>query len=679
MQFSRDWLAQYVELGPVEALAARLTASGSSVEHVTASGDDLILDVDVTGNRPDCMNHLGLAREIAVLRGVALEPPRAEPREEPPTAASLAQVVVVEPAHCPRYSARVLEGVKVGPSPGWLRSRLEAVGVRAINSVVDVTNFVLWELGQPLHAFDLDRLDSATIVVRLASAGESLVTLDGQRRELLPADLVIADASRAVALAGIMGGLETEVVPETRRILLESAHFDRAAVRRTAKRLGLHTDASHRFERGADPEATVAALDRAAALLAEIAQASVRRGVLDVIDPACLDRREIAFAPQRLDAFAGAAFAREDLERWFAGLGLEVVDAHGSAWRVRVPSWRRFDLERAEDLYEEAMRIRGFDAIPAALPPILGSDGPETSEQRRRRLMRQQLVGQGLAETIQYAFISREEDARFPVLRSDRASRNGGPIELQNPLSERYAVLRRSMVPGLLDTARFNQRRGAAAVRLFEIGNVFLDQEVESLGILLGGTAGTPWDGAREADLFDLKGVLDTLLEAFAAKVAIRRAGLPGVLAGTGAELYSPGGERVGWFGRLDQESPFPLFAAELFCWALGEGGEVPSAEIPSRFPGIAADLTLTHAIEVPWASIAATIAAAAPPELQEFGFKDRYQGEGVPAGAVNTTVAFRYNAPDRSLQQDEVNARQAELARLLGERFGWPTSKETS
>jgi phenylalanyl-tRNA synthetase beta chain len=251
-------------------------------------------------------------------------------------------------------------------------------------------------------------------------------------------------------------------------------------------------------------------------------------------------------------------------------------------------------------------------------------------------------------------------------------------VELANPLSDRYAVLRRSMIPGVVDTARFNQRRGAGAVRLFEIGNVFLDHEVESLGVVLGGTAGTPWDGAREADLFELKGAVDSLLEAFAATVEIRPAELPGVLSGTGAELYGPSGDWVGWFGRLDDDSPESLFAAELFCRALGDGAAVPRATIPSRFPGVAADLTLTHPIEVAWASIARAISDAAPAELQEFGLKDRYQGEGVPAGAVNTTISFRYNAPDRSLQQEEVNARQAEIARLLDQRFGWAATKET-
>jgi phenylalanyl-tRNA synthetase beta chain len=680
MQFSRDWLAQYVEMDPVEEVRALLTRSGSSVEHVEVVGDDALLDVDITGNRPDCMNHIGLAREIAVLRGVPLRRPSEPPPESGAPASALARVIVAEPKLCPRYSARVLEDVKLGPSPDWLVRRLEAVGVRSINNVVDVTNFVLWEMGQPLHAFDLDTLEAATIVVRRAAPVETLKTLDGVTHELQTDDLVIADAARAVALAGVMGGLATEVTAKTTRVLLESAHFDRSSVRRTAKRLGFHTDASHRFERGTDPEQTVAALDRAAVLLAELAGASVRRGVLDVVDPVAFARREIAFSPNRLDAFAGVVYDRSDLLRWFVGLGIEVLDASGDVWKVRVPSWRRFDIERAEDVYEEAMRIRGFDAIPAALPPVFGSDGPETPFQRRRRLMRMHLVGQGFAETIQLSFVSREEDARYPVAKVAGAAVMDGPIPLANPLSRRQTSMRRSMLPGLVETADFNLQRGATGLRLFEIGNVFLDQEVESLGLVLGGTDGTPWDGARDADLFELKGVLDSLLEAFDTTLEIRRAELPGVLSGTGAELYRSG-EWVGWFGRLDTETTVPLFAAELFCHALGEGAEVSRVTTPSKFPGVAADLTLTHSLAVPWAEIAAAIDGARPALLQDFGLKDRYQGEGVPEGAVNTTIFFRYSAPDRTLQQEEVNVHQSEIAKVLAQRFGnaAATAKETA
>src|SRR6202035_1730783 len=393
----------------------------------------------------------------------------------------------------PRYLARVIRGVRVGESPAWLQARLESIGQRAINNVVDVANFCLWELGQPMHAFDLAKLAGATVVVRRARVGESLVTLDGQARELSPEMLVIADAERPVALAGVLGGLDSEVTESRTDILLESAHFDRQAVRLTARRLGIHTDASHRFERGADIEACAFAAERAAALIAELAG---------------------------LEPFAGAAIPPVDVERWLAGLGFAPRLTGVGEWEVTVPSWRAYDIEarpwipgsaRAtshvaevypQDLYEEVMRLFGFDRIPAALPALAGSDGHPNAAATAREKARQRLAACGYAEAINFAFIDPQDDAAYPSLRP-----GSRPLALENPLSERYSVLRRSLVPGLIDSARFNQRRGAAAVRLFEVGSVFferagrgegeladLPEQPETIALVAGGTVGTPWE-----------------------------------------------------------------------------------------------------------------------------------------------------------------------------------------
>jgi phenylalanyl-tRNA synthetase beta chain len=744
MLFSRAWLGEYVEL-PADAavVAERLTFAGFNVDSVAAVGKggvagnggaagnggvagnggaagkggaedagDVVFDVDVTTNRPDCMNHLGLARELAVLFERPLRPPpglaeRAGGDDRQGTAAAneavaaaelaaAAAVEIEDPAECPRFVARVVEGVRVGPSPPWLVKRLAAIGQRSINNVVDVTNFVLWEMGQPMHAYDLDRLAGARLVVRRARPGERLVTLDGVERALDPELLVIADGERPVGLAGVMGGRDSEVAGDTARLLLESAHFERRRVRLAAKRLGLHTDASHRFERGVDLEACRAAADRAAALIVEIAGGRALAGAVDRRAPPPPPRRgrlELA----RLNAFAGAEVEGAAVERWLRGLGFapEPAPWPGAAWEATVPSWRWFDFEPRPDgrvyeadLFEEVLRIHGLDSIPAALPALAGSDGPPTRRQRVRERVRRFVAGVGFAEAINFAWEDPQAAARLPVLRPELA-----PLALLNPLSERAAVMRRSLLANLVESARFNQHRGAAAVRLFEIGSVFYRQaeeegsgggagevprlplEEEHVALVCGGRVGLPWDREVALDLFDLKGVVEGLAATLGVRLEARPAPpgrMPGMLAGSAAEVLDAGGEVVGALGRLEESEGFPLYACELRLAALEGGERSRRLVVPSRFPGINADFTLTHALGVSWREIEAAIEAARPPELVELTLKARYQGEGVPAGAVNTTITFSYNAGDRSMTQDEVNERQLALAAELSRRFGW-------
>jgi phenylalanyl-tRNA synthetase beta chain len=684
MLFSRDWLGAYVALPEDRReLADGLTAVGLAVEAVEERDGDLLLDVDVTTNRTDCMNHLGLAREVAVRWGRDLAPPAAGPVEEEETAAGAVAVEIEDAEGCPRYVARVIRGVRVGESPEWLRRRLQAIGLRPINNVVDVTNFVLWEMGQPLHAFDLARVDGARIVVRRARDGERLTTLDGEERQLSPEVLVIADAGRPVALAGIMGGLASEVTPETADVLLESAHFDRRRVRVGARELGMHTDASHRFERGADPGACRAAADRAAALLAEVAGGRVLAGAVDARGRALpVPRGRLDHA--RLEAFAGTAIDPADVERWLGGLGLELAREDGEAapaWRVTAPSWRWYDMEAGPDgeiweadLFEEVLRHLGYDQVPATLPSLPGSDGPRTAAQVRRDRIRDHLAACGWAEAIDYAFHSVEADAAFPAaVPGDEPA-----VAIANPLSERYALLRRSLLPNLADAAGFNLRRGAAAVRLFEVGHVFWRTrdggvaERETVALVAGGRVGQPWDREVELDLFDVKGVVETLGEVLGTPVTARPAEVRGLVPGAAAEL-TVGGRPAGVLGLLDApDLPVALYGAEIATEHLGSGSGGRPVALPSRFPSVAADLTLTHDAGVAWADLAAVVEAHRPADLASFGLEARYTGEGVPAGAVNTTLTFLYSAPDRSLTQDEVNQRQDALRGELERRFGW-------
>ncbi len=693
MLFSLDWLSDYVDL-PEDTgeLARRLTAAGFAVELVQESGDgDTVLDVDVTTNRVDAMNHFGIARELAVLFGAELREPEVELREASEESASAVRVEIDDPDLCTRYAARVVRGVTVGPSPDRLARRLRAIGLRPVNNVVDVTNYVLWETGQPLHGFDLAKIGGAKIRVRRARAGELLVTLDGDERKLEGDMLVIADAERPVALAGVMGGEESEVGPGTKDVLLESAWFDPRSVRATAKRLGMHTDASHRFERGADPEIQARAAERAAALIAELAGGTVLAGTVDAVAPSHEERHRppvIDLDPDRLDAFGGVAIPEGKPGEWLEGLGFGVETDGPRRLRVTVPSWRLGDVFEAADLYEEVLRIHGYDVVPATLPALAEPDAPPTPRQLLRRRVREVLSACGYAEAVTWAFQSPEEAGSLAPLGEGAAEE--APVALENPLSELYSTLRRSLLPGLVADARFNTRRGAESVRLFELGAAFGRRpgeegaesvvEREAVGIVCGGAVGTPWGRRRDLDLFDLKGVVEALAEAAGVAVEASPANLPGLLAGASAELRM-GGRRVGVLGRLapaagGEDDPYPVYLAELELAALeADPAALRAARelaAPPRLPGIEADLTLTHSVDVPWAEIEAAVRGAAAPELVRFRLKDRYTGRGVPEGAVNTTLTFLYHGGERQLTQDEVNQKQEALAGVLEERFGW-------
>ncbi len=675
MKFSRDWLAQYVELpASDDDLAATLTGVGLAVEGREARGGDVLLDLDVTSNRADCMNHLGLAREIAA----SLEAEVREPEVEPPAAVhsetnGWGSIRIEDTEGCPRYTGVSMHGVRIGPSPDWLVERLEAIGVRPINNVVDVTNFVLWEYGQPLHAFDADRLRDRQVVVRRARDGEVLVTLDGERRELDSDVLVIADGDGAVALAGIMGGAESEVGDSTRNLLIESAHFDPRRVRLGAKKLGLHTDASHRFERGADQALCLEAALRAATLIRDLAGGELEPVAIDVW-PLAATPLAGRFSREGLNAFSGAEIPAEFVESRLARLGFELEREDGSSegWRVVVPSWRRFDFETDPSgevypayFYEEVLRHFGFDRIAATVPASTGPDAGAPRFFALRQRAREYLAAAGLCETVTYSFGSREQAFRFASLAEGRG------LEVANALSEQYSVLQRSLLPGLVEGALFNVRRGADSVRLFEMGHVFgAGGEIEMAGLLIGGGADRPWESEGAADFFDLKGLVEGWAEHQAHSVELRPADLDGFLDGTAAEILV-GGRRVGHAGRVDEpESPVALFAAEIALDAFRRT-EPDQVEAPSKFPGVDVDLTLTHAVEVPWARIAERVEEIRPAELVDFGLKDRYLGEGVPEGAVSTTIAFRYGAPDRSLTQAEVNESHARLSAELTDRFG--------
>src|SRR2546423_1255095 len=530
MDISYNWLRELtdVALSPQE-LAGRLTMAGLAVDSVREAGGDFVLEFDLTSNRPDCLSHLGIAREAAAMAGASVRLPGAEVKNAGGRTEEFTSVLIEDIDLCPRYAARVVRGVKIGPSPEWLARRLQAIGQRPINTVADITNFVLHESGQPLHAFDLSTLAENRIVVRRARACEKIRTLDGVERKLDGQMLVIADAARAVAVAGVMGGEETEISEATTDVLIESAYFDPQSVRRTSKALGLQTEASYRFERGVDYEGVRRAQDRSVALICEIAGGTATADAVDVY-PSKITPPVVHLRPRRVEELAGLVVGVEESLRILTSLGFNTVgrdagggdatdESHaveasrsvageragadeqsgpGAKLFFRVPTWRT-DVSIEEDLVEEVARLVGYEKIGEALPP-----SPVTGEylagDRRRRAARQVLTASGLNEAINYSFIDEasatggEGESRFELVPGlQKVGGEGAFVRLSNPVVEGARLMRPTLLPGLLESVRHNFNRGTRDVRLFETGHIFAaggtrdarPSEVESVALVV--------------------------------------------------------------------------------------------------------------------------------------------------------------------------------------------------
>jgi phenylalanyl-tRNA synthetase beta chain len=661
MRFSLAWLRDHLD-GDTAAgtLADRLTAAGMNVEMQETSGDDVMWDVDVTANRPDAMNHRGLAREAAAAGCGALKPLTDAVREGSTPIEKLASLTVEDPSGCPRYCARVVRGVRIGPSPAWLAARLERCGIRPINNIVDATNYVLLDVGQPLHAFDLRLLGGSQIRVRRARDGEAITTLDGVERRLSDEDLVIADAARAVAVAGVMGGAATEIGPTTTEVLIESAYFAPLAVRRTARRLGLKTEASHRFERGADRAMARVAVDLAANLIERLAGGEIAAGVLDSA-PELPAPRTIAFSPARLSAFVGCDIARDFMVKVLSALEL-APRLRDDTITCTVPP-HRVDLELAEDLYEEVLRHFGYDNVPPSLPVFAVKPGRRLGSWPVMERARDALVAAGAAEAITFSFAAAEAE---DVTSASPLGRRGGPAVVANPISARMGVLRRSLLAGLIEAVGSNLRRGAERVLLGEVGRVFFAhgsevREEDRLAVAMAGNVG-PWDAIRQMDVLDLKGVIELVLMQLGVRDALwRRANAPLLAPGEGAEVVADG-RVVAVAGRLADrvcrvfDLPSPVWAAELDLAAVAAERE-PSFAALARYPAVVADLTVRHKLSLPYADLFGAVRAAGPTWLEGVSPVVRYRGEGVAPDEVKTTLRLVYRHPERSLTQDEVNA----------------------
>ncbi len=680
MKFSHSWLGCHVAIDEDPArVGARLTAAGLPLDGLEGTGDAALYDFDIFPNRPDCMSHVGLAREYAALVDRPLQRPEVRWPAAGPEPGSAAAVAIEAPDLCRRYSARVVRGVRVAPSPAWLRARLESIGQRTINNVVDATNFVLWELGHPLHAFDLDRLQEKRIVVRVARAGERLTTLDGVERTLASEMLVIADARQPVALAGIMGGGSSEISGTTRDVLIESAWFDPVSVRRTARALGLRTDASQRFERGADPEGTLPALDRAAALLIEIAGGRAGGPPLDLY-PRPLPSRVVRLRPSRARALLGLDLGEGPMREALVRREFAVTASGPDLWVVAVPSFRR-DIDREVDLIEEISRHRGYDAIPSRLPLLPAARGGGRGDADRRvRVVRRALQAAGLSEAINSSMVEREDCALF----TPEVTR---PLAIDNPLQSQASFLRTSLLPGLLRNVAHNLNRGLPACHLFEIGTVFHTapagggREERTLAAFVLAGRGLPahWSlPRREADLYDARGAIDLLADLLGLSslaVSSDRIGFlesgRSLRAGAGGRTFGVLGEMAGpVLARYEIERP--VFGGEIDLGALRE---IPCDErryrpLP-RSPAVRRDLAIVVATSVTFEAIERVVRSSATLPIAGVEAFDRYRGPGVPEGCVSLAIQVTFQHPERTLAAEEVQASLEAIVGALGRELG--------
>jgi len=685
MLISYHWLSELTGtiLTPAE-LRESLTMVGLAIDSVEEQNDDQILDVEVPSNRPDCLSHIGIAREVAVIESGNLHEPVIGAIPTSGKAEEATAVQIIDSDLCPRYTARVVRGVKIGPSPDWLALRLTAIGQRPINNVADITNYVLHEMGQPLHAFDLAKLDEYRIVVRRAAQGETLKTLDGVERKLTSDMLVIADARRAVALAGVMGGEESEISNQTTDVLVESAYFNPDSVRRTARALGMDTEASRRFERGVDFDGVLRAQERCVQLICEIAGGVATENAID----ACVEtpaQRIIDFHFARVKSLTSLVVAVPEMLRVLRGLGFKSIEERTESAKFIVPSWR-VDVEQEEDLVEEVARHTGFNLIGSELPPAL-SAGEYQPHELQRRSLRRALAANGYDEAINFSFIESSAGEQIePVSNFIDDKLQESFITLRNPIIEEAVRMRQTLLPGLLESLRHNLNHGQRDVRLFEIGRIFagrgskeLPDEHESLALVASGglTEESRAQSSHDIDFYDLKGGLEAGIDAMkCGPLVFRSASLKHLREGQAASIMLDG-RQVGSIGRLAEATAAaykfrqPVFVAEVDLTSVLASAERAISYAPlARFPSVVRDVTLLVNREVGFADMAQTVANEKLSDCRQVQFVGVYEGPNIPEGLRAITLRFQYRSDERTLRDQDVESMHDQLVNALIKTF---------
>lgn len=661
------------------ALPEDLPLGASLAEALSLS--DIVLDIDLTPNRPDCLSIIGVAREAAALQQQQVRYPDIRLSEAGKTIAQRTSVIIEDPDLCPRYTAQLIEGVTVGPSPAWLQDRIRSVGMRPINNVVDVTNFVMMELGQPLHAFDFDQLAGHRIVVRRAKDGETFVTLDNKERALDGEMLMICDGEKPVGIGGVMGGLNSEVEPSTRRVLLESACFNPVSIRRTAKRLSLNSEASHRFERGVDPQGTVKALHRAARLIAELGGGTLVEGHIDV-HPGAREVTAIRLDVGRTNRLLGTSLTVEEIRRLLTSV--EIKSELVSEGR-QIDAWPppfRVDIDQPEDLLEEIARLWGYNQITARNPRVAAGTVRPNRPLDLKRGLRSLLRGFGFTETINYSFIG---ERACDHLRLTSGDPRRAAVQILNPLSEDQNVMRTSLVPGLLETAQRNIAQQTKHLKLFEMGKVFIsrgqDHQPEEQDILAlmwtGARHERAWNRQAEAcDFYDIKGVLEGLLAGLQVNDIrfgrLQEARSPYLRPGVGAEVVV-GDQTIGCVGEIHPEvlAHFqlkqPVFMVEIdFDGLLPHiPDRIQAAPLP-RYPSTSRDITLIVDAELDAQEVLTAIHRMDHKLVETVSVFDVFKGRPIPPGKKSLSLHIVYRSSEGTLEDEAVNQIHHDLTQQL-------------
>lgn len=698
MNISYNWLKDLIAIDlPPEKLAQKLTDVGLTVEGIQLHGDDFVLDIDLTSNRPDCLSHLGVAREIAVITQAETRPVGRVLYTTPPATAggtdsSAPNLVTIQDSDlCHRFTGRIIRNVKIGPSPKWLVDRLEAIGERAINNVADITNYVMHELGQPMHSFDLDKLAGNRIVVRRARQGETIKTLDEVERKLDDTMLAICDAEKPVAVGGVMGGFDSGITEQSTNVLLEVAYFKRESIRQTSRKLALATEASYRFERGVDIENLVRASNRAAELICELAGGEGAE-FIDVYPtkfvPNEIESKDISRAVQRL---TGVNVETSECIRILNALGIQnsdqsTIDNRQSHIYIS-PSWRH-DIAIEEDLVEEVARHVGYDKIADELPPAYGA-GEYQATEIREKLLRQTLVDQGYDEALSYSFIDAKFDDVFETVPGiiDEAAEEKF-VTLQDSVIEGAVRMRPMLLPGLLDAVRLNFNHQRRDIKLFELGKVFathtsednLPTERELLAVAL--TGGELHEDrtmpARELDFYDIKGAVEAAFDSLGMSYAkFAAADVKHLRKGQSASV-SLNGKKVGYLGRLDEEISAnykfkqPVYVAEIDLQAVLEEKTEPVVytALP-KYPAVVRDVSLLVKRDVSYASIRDSVIEHRAELCRSVAFVDVYEGRGMAEDERSITIRLEYRSDERTLIDEEVDAVHRQIVANLENSLG--------